>query len=82
MATFTDDIDLDFLWQVYDIRAVKSLAEFLLSGHSPQSGMAGSNKNSTKTTFVHPLGKTSKTPEVCFHGGMITREDLIELSSL
>ena len=34
MATYTDDIDFDSLRQIYDIRAVKSLAEFLLSGHS------------------------------------------------
>ena len=34
MAAYTDDIDLDFLRQIYDIRAVNSLAEFLLPGHS------------------------------------------------
>ena len=33
MAAYTD-IDLDFLRQIYDIRAVKTLAEFLLPGHS------------------------------------------------
>ena len=34
MATYTDDIDLDSLRQIYDIRAVNSLAGFLLPGHS------------------------------------------------
>ncbi len=34
MATYTNGIDLDFLRQFYDIREVKSLAEFLLPGHS------------------------------------------------
>ena len=34
MATYTDDIDLDSLRQIYDIRAVNSLAEFLLPGQS------------------------------------------------
>ena len=34
MATYTDDIDLDFLRQFCDIREVKSLAAFLLPGHS------------------------------------------------
>ena len=34
MATFTENFDLDFLRQIYDIRAVNSLAEFLLPGHS------------------------------------------------
>ena len=34
MAAYTDDIDLDSLRQFYDIREVKSLAEFLLPGHS------------------------------------------------
>jgi len=34
MATYTDDIDLDSLRQIYDIREGSSLAEFLLPGHS------------------------------------------------
>ena len=34
MATYTNGIDLDFLRQFCDIRAVNSLAEFLLPGHS------------------------------------------------
>ena len=34
MATFTENFDLDFLRQIYDIRAVNSLAEFLHPGHS------------------------------------------------
>ena len=34
MAAFTENFDLDSLRQFYDIREVKSLAEFLLSGHS------------------------------------------------
>ena len=34
MATFTENFDLDSLRQIYDIRAVNSLAEFLLPRHS------------------------------------------------
>ena len=34
MATYTEDIDLDSLRQIYDIREVNSLAEFLLPGQS------------------------------------------------
>ena len=34
MAAYTNGIYLDFLRQIYDIRAVNSLAEFLLPGHS------------------------------------------------
>ena len=34
MAAFTENFDLDSLRQIYDIREVKSLAEFLLPGHS------------------------------------------------
>ena len=34
MAAFTENYDFDSLRQIYDIRAVNSLAEFLLPGHS------------------------------------------------
>ena len=34
MATFAENFDFDFLRQIYDIREVNSLAEFLLPGHS------------------------------------------------
>ena len=34
MAAFSENFDFDSLRQIYDIRAVKSLAEFLLPGHS------------------------------------------------
>ena len=34
MATFTENFDLDSLRQIYDIREVNSLAEFLLPGQS------------------------------------------------
>ena len=34
MAVYTNDIDFDSLRQICDIREVKSLAEFLLPGHS------------------------------------------------
>jgi len=34
MAAFTENYDLDSLRQIYEIRAVNSLAEFLLPGHS------------------------------------------------
>ena len=34
MAAYTDDIDLNTLRQIYDIRAVNSLAEFLPPRHS------------------------------------------------
>ena len=34
MATFTENFDLGSLRQIYDIREVKSLTEFLLPGHS------------------------------------------------
>ena len=34
MAVYTNDIDFDSLRQIYDIREMNSLAEFLLPGHS------------------------------------------------
>ena len=34
MAAFAENFDLDSLRQIYDIRKLNSLAEFLLSGHS------------------------------------------------
>ena len=34
MATFAENFDFDFLRQIYDIREVNSLAEFLPPGHS------------------------------------------------
>ena len=41
MATFTNGIDLDFLRQFYDIREVKSLAEFLLPNNLFASSPSG-----------------------------------------